>query len=564
MPTDDSDIFGAMAPQKGAADDSDIFAAPKALAQRASMTAAPKPSPQAAAQGQRQTNPYTMGVGDMVRGGVQGLVHGIGAIANKIAPDSQIAKEFSAGIPEMDAQIRRQDQDYAAARTARGETGTDWKRVAGNIGGAALATANLPMAARSLVGAVGTGALSGAVGGALQPVTQGEFGAEKLRQVATGAGIGGALGPVTNAVGRMLAPSVSPEVRALQREGVTPTIGQIRGGMTGRNEQKLSSVPVLGDSIKAAQRRAMDDFNRAAYNRVLAPIGEKFDGRIGHEGIEQIQNKLSQAYDDVLSKATLQVDKQFQGDVMKLGQMAQGLPESEQKTFMNVLKSQIFDKLGPQGLMDGPTLKGVQSELGRAARGYMGDQSFDKQQLGRAIAALKDAVDDNLARVNPADVSSRLASVNQAFANFTRVQKAAASAGAMNKAGIFTPAQLNTAVRQLDTTVRKGATAKGQALMQDLASAGQQVLGSVYPDSGTAGRLGLLGAIAGGASLNPTATAAAVGGGLLGMIPYTQAGQRVAAGLLTQQNPYAQGVGSAIRQLGPRGAAALALSNDRF
>jgi len=234
--------------------------------------------------------------------------------------------------------------------------------------------------------------------------------------------------------------------------------------------------------------------------------------------------------------------------------MAQGLPASQQQTFMNVLKTQIFGKLGPQGNMDGQTLKGVQSELAKTASGYLKDPSFDNRQLGAAVSALRDAVDSNLARVNPADLSEQLANANQAWANFVRLRTAAASTGAMNNSGIFTAAQLQSAVRANDKSVGKGAAATGNALMQDLSGAGQRVLGSKYPDSGTVGRglMSLLapGSVAAGMATAPTSTLATLGGIGLGSLPYTQLGQRASAALLTARPQFAQPVGNAVSGLG--------------
>lgn len=445
---------------------------------------------------------------------------------------------------------------------------------AGNLGGSLVATAPLAAAApvaRGYLGAAGIGAgLSGAAG-ALTPVENDQpanltslvtgqqptdFWKQKLNQIGLSAATGGVLSPLAMLAGRVISPQVSDDVKTLIESGVTPTPGQILGGGFARTEAKLSSVPVLGDLIKNAQQRAVGQFNEAAYNQALAPIGEKFSGKVGQEGIEQVGNKIGAVYDKVLPQMQMRVDQQFQNDVMNLGQMAQSLPESQQNTFMRVLKTQIFDKLGPQGNMDGQTLKGVQSELARTAKGYLGDASFDNRQLGAAISSLRDAVDGNLTRVNPPALSEQLSNANQAWANFARLRSAAASSGAMNNEGIFTAAQLQNAVRGADKSVGKGATATGNALMQDLSGAGQRVLGSKYPDSGTVGR-GLMtllapGGIAAGLTTAPGPTLATLGGIGIGSLPYTQLGQRATAALLTSRPQFAQPVANAVSKLGPK------------
>lgn len=433
---------------------------------------------------------------------------------------------------------------------------------AGNISGSVAATAPLAAlapVARTYKGAMAVGAGLGAANASLAPVEGGnpsDYWAEKSKQIALGGLTGGAVSPALMGLGRMISPQVSSDVQTLMDKGITPTPGQILGGGWARTESKLTSVPVLGDMIKNAQQRAVNQFNEAAYNEALAPIGQKFSGKVGQEGIEQVGNKIGAVYDDILPKMKLQVDPQFQTDVTNLGQMAQGLPEAQQKTFMNILKNQIFGKIGPQGQMDGIDLKGVQSELARTAKGYLSDSSYDNRQLGAAVSALRDAVDSNLARVNPADLSQKLTNANQAWANFVRLRTAAASQGAMNNEGIFTAAQLQNAVRGADKSVGKGATATGNALMQDLSGAGQRVLGSKYPDSGTAGRglMALLApsGLAAGFATQPGATAATLGGIGLGSLPYTSLGQKLTAQALTARPGFAAPLGNFVTGLGPK------------
>jgi hypothetical protein len=430
---------------------------------------------------------------------------------------------------------------------------------AGNVAGSIAATAPLGAlapVARTLPGMAAVGAGLGGITGALAPVDPNsqDYWGDKGQQTVLGAAAGGVLSPLAGLAGHIISPNISPDVQTLMNRGVTPTPGQILGGGFARIEDKLTSLPVLGDMIKNAQQRAVGQFNAAAYNDALAPIGKTFSGNVGQEGIDQVGKTIGQAYDSVLPKMQMKVDPQFQADVTNLGQMANSLPDSQQKTFMNVLKTQIFDKLGPQGNMDGQTLKGVQSELARTSSGYLKDPSFDNRQLGAAVSSLRDAVDSNLARVNPSDLADQLSNANKAWANFVRLRSAASSTGAMNNGGVFTGAQLQSAVRGADKSAGKGATATGNALMQDLSGAGQSVLGSKYPDSGTVGRglMSLLapGSVAAGLATAPTSTLATLGGIGIGSLPYTQTGGKLAAALLTARPQLAKPVGNAVTGLG--------------
>ncbi|WP_176158786.1 glycoside hydrolase family 73 protein [Burkholderia multivorans] len=485
----------------------------------------------------------TMGIGDAIKGGVQSLVHGGAWLANKIAPDSQFAKDINAAVPQVDQTIQSQNAQYGVQRAADGGTGIDVGRMFGQMVGAAPLAATMPVGS-GVLGSIGAGALSGAANSLLEPVTTpGNFLQQKLGQAAMGAAVGSVANPLTKAVGAAISPTVGAAQQKLLDAGVPLTPGQILGGGAARTEAKLTSVPVLGDMIKGAQQRALAGFNKATYDQVLEPLGQKYTGPVGSEGVANVQSTISQAYDDALSKLTFKADPQFQTDLGNLAGMAQGLPPAQQQQFMNVVKNQIVGKLSPQGTMDGATLKGAQSELGRISRGLMGDPSFDNQQLGQAIGEVKNLVESSLPRNNAPEAVQDLAKANAAYANFVRLRAAAASPGAMNNEGVFTAAQLNSAVRSSDKSAGKGATATGNALMQDFSTAGQSVLGSKYPDSGTVGRglMALLapGSIGAGLVTAPLSTLATLGGIGAGSLPYTATGQRLAQAILTARPGFA-------------------------
>jgi hypothetical protein len=496
-----------------------------------------------------------MGAGDAVRGYAQSLTHGLSWLADKVAPDSQFAKDARAALPQMQQTIDSQNAQYAAANP---DAGMDWKRIAGQAGGMALLGGGGMAAPESMAGKALVGALSGAAGSAAQPVTNLQPGQsyadQKLDQIKTNALVGALAGPATAAAGKVISGAGGAAQQKLADAGVTMTPGQILGGAWQRMEDKATSLPVLGDLIKSAQQRSANSFNTATYNEVLAPLGQKYSGPIGNEGVEAVQRTIGDAYDNALSKMTFKAsDPAFQSDITNLAGMAKSLPDQQQRQFGNILQTQIFGKLGPNGQMDGQTLKGVQSELSRIARGYAGDPSYDNRQLGQAIGEIKNAIDSSLPRYNAPEAVDGLSKANAAWANFVRLRTAAASQGAMNNGGVFTAAQLNNAVRQSDKSVGKGASATGNALMQDFSGAGQQVLGSKYPDSGTAGRamLGLAASAAAGHALLPAAVAGPAGVlGAAAAAPYTKYGQALAQALLMSRPAGAVPVGNALSRYG--------------
>jgi hypothetical protein len=495
----------------------------------------------------------TMGIGDAIKGGVQSLAHGGAWLANKIAPDAQFTKDLNTALPQIDQTIQSQDAQYAAQRAAAGGNGIDIGRGVGNAIGSIPLAAAMP-AGSGVLGGIGAGALSGVANSLLEPVTDTSrsYASQKLQQAGTGAAVGGIANPLMRAVGAAVSPAVGAAQQRLIDAGVPLTPGQILGGAAARTEAKLTSVPFVGDMIKNGQQRAVQGFNKATYNEVLAPLGQTYSGPVGNDGVAAVQKTISTAYDDALSKLTFKADPQFQSDLGNLATMAQNLPAPQQSQFTNVLKNQVFGKLSPQGEMDGPTLKGVQSELGRISRGLTGDPSFDNQQLGQAIGEVKNIVEQSLPRNNAADAVKDLANANAAYANFVRLRAAAGSQGAMNNEGIFTAAQLNNAVRGADKSAGKGATATGNALMQDFSSAGQQVLGSKYPDSGTPGRAlaAMMGPAALGQVMAPAYTAPLAAAMGVGALPYTAMGQKIAQALLTVRPGFAVPVGNALTKYG--------------
>ncbi|WP_143322762.1 hypothetical protein [Candidimonas nitroreducens] len=431
----------------------------------------------------------------------------------------------------------------------------------GNVTGQVASTAPLALAApemgaASFLGRAGTGAALGMGSAAFSPVDPLQpgqnFTDQKLGQIGTGAAIGGIAAPLAGMLGDVIQGAGGPAQRALAQAGVPLTPGQILGGRLATMESKATSLPLIGDMIKGAQNRSVQGFNRATYDQVLAPLGRTYSGPVGQDGVNAVRQTIGDAYNSALSNMTFRAnDPQFKTDILQLGQMAEGLGAPQKQTFLNTVKTQIFGKLSPQDTMDGPQLQGVQSELGRLARGYQGDPSFDNRQLGAAIGEVKNAIDQSLPRYNPPEAVENLSNANAAWSNFTRLRTAAGSQGAMNNGGVFTPAQLQNAVRAGDRSVGKGATAAGTAPMQNWSQTGMEVLGRGYPDSGTAGRLGtagVIGAIAGHPEmlLNPATYLAAAPA-----MAYTPYGQKLAQALLMNRPASAQALGAAVNRFAP-------------
>jgi hypothetical protein len=428
---------------------------------------------------------------------------------------------------EIDEQTKR---DEPLLKTKAG--------VAGGVIGSAVTTA--PLMFVPGINTVAGGALSGAAIGAMQPVGTDE---SRLQNAGTSALIGGSVPAIANIASRVISPNVNPQVRLLMEEGVTPTPGQIIGGPAKVLEQKLTSVPILGDAIRYSQTAALNDMNRAVYNRALAPIGEKSTAAVGREGVAEVSEKLGDAYNKLLPKLSFQADPQFRADLTQIVQMANQLPPQQAQRFNNVLSTQVAGKLTPQGNASGVTLKEIESDLSRIERGYRSDPAFDNRQLGAAIGEVRNAMRDSLVRANPAQ-AAELQQINLGYAQYARLRDAAGRQGAEN--GLFTPAQFSSAVRAGDRSVGHGDYARGGAFMQDFSDPARAVLGQAYPDSGTAGRL-----LAGGGALATGALHPGIPAGLMAAsVPWLPGGRQVSAALLARRPAFAAPLADAIRNTG--------------
>jgi len=441
---------------------------------------------------------------------------------------------------------------------------------AGQLGGSIAATAPLGMlapAAKTLGGMAAIGGVTSAATGALSPVDPNspDFWSQKGKQIGIAGLAGGIMSPVAGVVGRMISPNTSPEVQALMQKGVTPTPGQILGGAAATTEEKLTSVPVLGDLIKNAQQRAVQDFNRATYNDALAPIGQTLPDNVpvGSAGVDYVKNQIGKVYQAIEPKASFVADQNFSNDVEAIrNQLSQAAPAALPQ-FDNIVKNQIASKVSggvPFGANDipvGGTMNGSQwgdtrSMIANLSRKQtIGNADADKWALSDALDDLNKSVNDAVGRSSPPDVLADLQKANAGWANYKQIEKAAGSVGASNKGNIFSPAQFTSAVRAGATSAQR---ATNSGLNADLGQAAQSVLGNKYPDSGTAGRglLALLtsGGLGAGLATAPGSTLAGLAGIGAASLPYTRLGQRATAALLTARPQFAQPVGNAVTGLG--------------
>jgi hypothetical protein len=491
-------------------------------------------------------------------------MHGGAWLANQVAPNSQFTRDINAAVPQVDQTIQNQDQQYTAQRQAQQPSpGVDWGRLGGNLVGsapmalAAPETAGMGLAGRTLVGA-GMGAANSV---ATTPVTDASkpYADQKLGQAAGGALVGGATVPLATMAGNAISGVTGAAQNRLAQAGVNMTPGQMLGGAWQRTEDKLTSVPVLGDFIKNAQQRSVQSFNRSAYDNALAPIGQAVPNNVGtgSAGVDYVRRQIGNVYDSIAPRANFVADQNFGSDVAGIrANLAQNAPGALNQ-FDNIVENQVTNKLQGNALT-GQQWGNTRSTISGIARNQrLGNATPDNRVLADSLDDLNDAINAGVGRSSPPDVIQDLGRANAAYSQYKQIERAAGMAGASNNGNVFTASQYANAVRRGATSSQK---ATNGGLNGQFASDATDVLGSKYPDSGTVGRSLLtlgLGAAAGHAAAPGVVIPAAVGIGLASL-PYTAYGQRLAQGLLMNRPAFAAPAGQAVSAYGPALGTALA------
>ncbi len=464
--------------------------------------------------------PHKMSFGDVVRGtaqGAQALGNSVSAAAQGAIGAVPFLSDVQAGMntaldphmwsgkasPAQAFQNNRQAIEdlktahpmAAALGNAAGTTATlaipgmegsglITKAPAGATMGAKLANTGMNVA-RGATAAGTSGAVYGlgSDGDIQQRLEQGTKGAE------LGAVLGGALGGIAGRVGNKSAPTVRPQVQALLDEGVRVTPGQKAGGLAKALEDTATSLPIAGQAIQDARRTGLEDFNRAAVNRSLREIGKALpDGVVGNSAIDYAQKAFGEKYDAIIPNKTVVIDEGVRDAVNAMAPDIALLNAQNRQSLINIIRSTAGDRV-EGGALTGEAFKRVQSQLRTKAEDFAGSTDPDHKAMGRMLQTVKGALQDAAGRQDPA-FARDLSKIDLGYAGFKQVQNAAARA---TSDGVFTPSQYAFAIRSADKSADKGRFAAGNALNQDFAQAGQAVLPSKLPDSGTAGRLAAMG-----------------------------------------------------------------------
>ena len=486
---------------------------------------------------------FAMGAGDIARGieqiGARAIERGRGGWLNRLLRSSpEVAANMDAAAQVVppptaagtDARIQQREAEYQARRGP--DAGIDWMRMGGNAA-VSLPVALMTPAGAGLGGAIASGALQGAALSGLQPVTAGDFAETKRAQLETGAMFGAAGGAAGNMLGRALSPRPAPGARALSDAGVELTPGQMIGGAAQRIEDRLTSVPVVGDTIRTAQRRGVESLNRATASRVLREIGEEVPDNmpVGREMVEHVAQRTGRAYDDAISRVRpFGPDQQFAQDMAAAAR--QFVTPARRQAFMQFLRENVVSRMRG-GQIDGDTFKQVDSVLGQLVRSARSTTNLADREVGEMAQVIQRGLRDLAARTNP-QAAPAIRAADAAYAANVRLQAAAGGVGARD--GVFSGPQFAAAVRANDPSLRHNAYARGNALLQDISDPAASVLPSTVPNSGTPERMMLAALLGGAGNAAGFVSWPALAAGAAGAASYTRPATQILQAIL-MRNP---------------------------
>lgn len=435
----------------------------------------------------------SIGVGDEMAAGFRTAGHALTGL-----PLDQIPQDFSANLSrQRQLETGFQEAHPVAADLARGTGLAATAAVPG--GGMGQAFAQGGRVANALRGVTLAG-LTSAGYGAADAGTPGE----RLQAAADAATpwknpLGFALGAVTGgaAAGAPRAP-VSGNAATLAKAGVPLTVGQYGGQLAHRFEDVAESLPMTGAMIKARKADSLRGFDSAAINEALSPISQKVTAT-GREAIAQANQHVSDAYNQALHGVLTNPDQQYLRDLTAISSDPH-LPSSVRNDVGDIVREFVTDPLA--GDTSGASWKRVDSDLNTLIRSADNGAGSSPQSLSlrNALRRVQDAHWSLLERQNP-QASEGVSAADAANAAMERIRSAAATPATATRDGIFTASDLNRAVASKGGRSGRRAYGEGGALLQNLSDAGQAVLPSTVPDSGTALRAFITRLGAGGGAL---------------------------------------------------------------
>lgn len=385
-------------------------------------------------------------IGSRIMSGLADPIYGAAQIADRVLVNP-IRQAISPGATSMEDVIASRNANYKAPE------GVDVARMAGNVlnpiswagGGAGVARA----------------AAGGALQAALNPVSNDRFWEEKAIQTGAGAGGGALLSKLLRGV------TPSADAQKLMNQGIQPTVGQAKGGMLNKMEERASSVPFLGGVVDWARRRPLDEFQGSVLKRA---VGKSV------KNIDEANTAVSDAYNAVVPsmKPTAESVANVQAAVRNAADNPELTPDR-----LAMLQGMVNKNFKSFGQLEGEGIKKLDSELGYLGRKYTRSQSPADQTLGDEVYNVLGGLREGLESGLPEHLQGAHQQANSAFKNMVPINKAASQRADER---VMPRALQRALARQQGMDVSRSAA-------DELVDPAVKVLPNTVPDSGTAGRL---------------------------------------------------------------------------
>jgi len=383
---------------------------------------------------------------------------------------------------------------------------------------------------------------------------------EKVGKILGNLAIGGGAGRATSLAGDLLGPAAKEllpaksataarkaaqreaDVREVAKQGGVMTPGQRRGGMAGKAEELMTRVPIVGNIVKEARSRPVEQVQRGRLNQALKMAGQPplEKGAAGHAAIDEAIRRFDKAYDEILPKMKGSLDrggtpntgmpavpgsmlanapKNLRAELEQLKSMAgKGMKPEHAARLSQIIDNDIIARFTSEGMANGTTLKQIGTKLRELTDGYRRAGGAEDHLMANGLKEAQAAIDRMIVRENP-KLALKYGRLREGYARLMADVEAAAKRGAATS-GVPTANQfLGQVLAREPSTRLKGA---GKAPGQKSAGAAARVLSDTIPNSGTPegaaflmGLKGLLtgGGAAGGAAVGNPVLGAALGAG---------------------------------------------------
>lgn len=373
------------------------------------------------------------------------------------------------------------------------------------------------------------------------------------------------LKPVAGVVGGVLKGATKDAATLSQKYGVNLSPGQL----TGVDEATAAGLPLVGGQVQARRNESLVDFNKAAFNEVLKPIGASVDA-IGQKGVAETQDAVIAAYNRALGGRVFQFDTPFVSAVRGAPYATLASMKGDQGPKAAGEIDRILNEINVNGAVDGRAWQQARRQLVDLQSAGEIKDAIGGTAIIDSVGDIIDAFDDLVKRQAP-DVFEDYMAANTAYRGTKVLERAVDFAP---RGDVFGPGNLRSATRQ--NTAKFGgsaASARGERPLNELVMAGLNVIPDRVDEVSLAGRLlpGAAGAGAGVGAVSllpapsdsnntqnegspyfpPELLAAAAGVGLASL-PYSRRGTGLANALMGgQRNANQQMLGDLISRYSP-------------